>query len=364
MVNLFLDPFVFACPQPEQGLEELDHYIESILLWKELSDTSWASIYISGMTYEVLDQTKSYPLWEFFNKSGKQSTQRKDILNLVNALLKKLPAIEERLKIREILWENMQCEPMDFLVERQPMFIEQFHRLVALMSLLCLFEVIKDSDQIVITRNLNGEKETVKIACDIVDCEFIGSSVQVQMPLLISSSFPLCENPHGLCLSANPINVWSDANYETSYHKALSIYLYQRIFTSGSSQMEMKHLTWAFGANFIKTAETLGFANQENKIKTLLRACAETILGENTRDVHGLREGKSGSASRKKFGSDEACRRDIDYEYHLHYWKTANGPILMSVVVHNDMSITPLTKEVQFGSIVDYLPHLAQEQED
>jgi len=297
MVNLFLDPFIFACPQPDQGLQDLDHYIESILLWKELRETSWASIYISATTFEVLDQTESYPLWEFFNKSGKQSTQRKDVLNLVHGLLQKLPTIEERLKIREILWENMQCEPVDFLVERHPLFIEQFHRLLALMSLLCLFEVITDSDQIVITRNLKEDKGTVRIACDIVDCEFTGSSVQIQMPQLVSSSFPLCENPHGLCLSANPINVWADANYETSYHKALSLYLYQRIFTSGISPKGMKHLTWAFGANFIKTAETLGFVHQENKIKTLLRACAETILGENMRDAHGLRKGKSGSAN-------------------------------------------------------------------
>ena len=328
-----------------------------------MRETSWASIYISATTSEVLDQTESYPLWEFFNKSGKQSTQRKDVLNLVHGLLQKLPTIEERLKIREILWENMQCEPMDFLVERHPLFIEQFHRLLALMSLLCLFEVITDSDQIVITRNLKEEKGNVRIACDIVDCEFTGSPVQIQMPQLVSSSFPLCENPHGLCLSANPINVWADANYETSYHKALSLYLYQRIFTSGISPKDMKHLTWAFGANFIKTAETLGFVHQENKIKTLLRACAETILGENTRDVHGLRKGKSGSANQKKFGSDEALRRDIDYEYHLHYWKTAGGPVFMSVVVHNDMSIPDKAEEVQFGSIVEYLPHLAREQE-
>jgi hypothetical protein len=83
------------------------------------------------------------------------------------------------------------------------------------------------------------------------------------------------------------------------------------------------------------------------------------ILGEATRDVHEIREGKSGSARQKKQGAYEAWRRDIDYEYHLHYWKTANGPVFMSVVVHNDMSIPDMAEEVQFGSIVEYLPHLA-----
>jgi hypothetical protein len=39
-------------------------------------------------------------------------------------------------------------------------------------------------------------------------------------------------------------------------------------------------------------------------------------------------------------GSDKAQRRDIDYEFHLHYWEIANDVIeLASVVHHNDFSI-------------------------
>jgi hypothetical protein len=39
-------------------------------------------------------------------------------------------------------------------------------------------------------------------------------------------------------------------------------------------------------------------------------------------------------------GRDKAQRRDIDYEFHLHYWECANGTIeLASVVHHNDFSI-------------------------
>ena len=130
MVNLYLDPFIFACPQPEQGYEELEHYIVSILLWRELRETSWATIYISARTFEVLNQTESYPLWEFFNNLGKQSTQRKDVFNIVNGLLNKLPKIEDRLKIKEILWDNMQCEPMYYLVGRHSLFVEHCQRLV------------------------------------------------------------------------------------------------------------------------------------------------------------------------------------------------------------------------------------------
>lgn len=33
-------------------------------------------------------------------------------------------------------------------------------------------------------------------------------------------------------------------------------------------------------------------------------------------------------------------RRDIDDEYHLHYWQCRNGAVeIASIVVHNDFSI-------------------------
>ena len=35
MVNLFLDPFIFACPQPDQGLGDLDVW------WSHLSRQFW-----------------------------------------------------------------------------------------------------------------------------------------------------------------------------------------------------------------------------------------------------------------------------------------------------------------------------------
>jgi hypothetical protein len=64
-------------------------------------------------------------------------------------------------------------------------------------------------------------------------------------------------------------------------------------------------------------------------------------LGENLSDTHWLRTGKGANNPQKKRRKDKAepWRRDIDRDYHLHYWKTANGTEFASVVVHDDMTI-------------------------
>jgi len=101
-------------------------------------------------------------------------------------------------------------------------------------------------------------------------------------------------------------------------------------------------LVWSFNRKFLETVKKLGFDKENKKIEILLRSCAETILEENLKDTHHLRTGKSGNSSQRERKKDKAkaWRRDIDYEYHLHYWKTLDNKIeFASVVTHNDMKI-------------------------
>ena len=170
-------------------------------------------------------------------------------------------------------------------------------------------------------------------------------------------SILFCENPHGLFLSANPITVWAACQRETDYHKSLCISIYQVICKSASSPLDSRDLFWAFGHNFIRTAKDFGFLHQEDKIRMLIRACAETILGHAMSDVHHLREGKGGNSPQRKYGSYKAWRRDIDYEFHLHYWEAPDGrPIFADIVVHNNMSITSPPEDIEFISIRNHLP--------
>ena len=74
----------------------------------------------------------------------------------------------------------------------------------------------------------------------------------------------------------------------------------------------------------------------------LLSAISETILNINMRDTHWLRRGAGGNEQQLYRNSDnaKAWRRDIDHEFHLHYWATSDHHIeFASIVVHNNMSI-------------------------
>ena len=107
MPRLYLDPFLFSCPPAELGLEEFSAFIESLLTWKELKNNPGIPVFICQDTYSALAETNSYPMWpnlkEAIGQLGMVDVQPKDVIDLINSLLTKLPNVETFLHIDDIL---------------------------------------------------------------------------------------------------------------------------------------------------------------------------------------------------------------------------------------------------------------------
>jgi hypothetical protein len=71
-----------------------------------------------------------------------------------------------------------------------------------------------------------------------------------------------------------------------------------------------------------------------------LRCLSETIDEQNMRAVHAKRTGSGGGDPQELRDQNKAWRRDIDREYHLHYWECDDGTIeFASVGPHNMFDI-------------------------
>ena len=76
-------------------------------------------------------------------------------------------------------------------------------------------------------------------------------------------------------------------------------------------------------------------------MRRLFETVIEAIEGENLGQLHSLRTSNGGGSSQRKRDNDKACRRDIDRQYHLHYWQCANDTVeLADVVTHDNFAIT------------------------
>jgi hypothetical protein len=102
-----------------------------------------------------LAKAYGYPDWDELDKIiknlGMQDViQPHDIFVLIDSFLK-LPYIEDKLSINEILLDNFLCEPSTHLNERDEIFLEIHYRLAALIFLMGDFESVLSKNQILIT---------------------------------------------------------------------------------------------------------------------------------------------------------------------------------------------------------------------
>lgn len=94
------------------------------------------------------------------------------------------------------------------------------------------------------------------------------------------------------------------------------------------------------GPMFLGTYNSVLGNCSEEVAEKAVRAVVESIEKTALRDAHALRVNSSGSSPQKKRGEDIAFRADIDYEFHVHFWRCADGCVeLASVAKHSDYSI-------------------------
>lgn len=347
MSDLIIDAPLLACPNPNQWSKEdfqaiftdyisrladlalLKNNCKSIKFWRD-EDLSI-----------VLNEQNCYPfrhslIAAFENFFNPLEFQLEDINNLATALLDKSWRIEEFSNIKDIVVSN--CSIIgDPATNRSILFSNHLCRVIAL-ALPLLGDGKDFHNNIYIAScgsGVNYNKVEVNYVIDMVEksdgtylADFNQASVRI-------------ENYH------NATKLFKDADLTTWWRNCTKqsvvdvCAIHASIGQNDPWQIIKATLgTFAVGVNFISSAESLGFMRDSSKIDRLLRACGDLALGRNLASSHFLRVGKGGNDAQKIRNGWRAWRHDIDYEFHLHYWRDGSKIELANVVVHNDFDIT------------------------
>jgi len=338
MARAILDCSLFAAPPSHADSPELDEYLERLLLLDEIARSRCVDLAVSSRTVDALARAESYPIIDRYPKD--RFPQRADVLRVITSMTDRLPYIEDTVGISDLL--NDDCVYTPALAED--------HRPVSLrehMDYLCSVLGFANEAQrrgllnVIFTDRVLGHQSYV-VSGAIHDVEYLDGGKGVPtppgLPLRFANSVTLSEVEEGLA-SCNrlPIAQWLNARYE----QALRIYIHQQRVLAGGTRWPVPALSCRLGRQFIKSVTALGFDRDARKAELLMRACAEVALGVNLTKSHALRANASGGSGQVQRTSDgaRAMRHDLDYEYHLHYWVTADGQELAAVVVHNDFDI-------------------------
>lgn len=338
MLRLYLDPIVFASPLRADPFDKWDLYRDTLINIYSLNQFGFLKVLVSLTTLSVLESLGLAP--HYAKAESPHYMQLKDIVRTATEILSKRSQIEMEAGVSEILLDATSCEPTDHLLGRPAKLVDSYHRLVALVAIDGIRNLVSQEDQFVLTRGIGPNGHVVQGKGEIVDVEYL--NCQTSIALDKDYHIPLfnCSRTCDLDVQYAPVSVWLDQTNPRRFEEAIKLAIKQREAYGDTGEVTSAlaiRILPAFPASLTDT----GFGHEVSKIEALIRVCADTLLRVNMAKVHALRAGLgAGNPQRlRKRDGAKGWRRDITYEYHLHYWLSDTAVEFANVVVHEDFGI-------------------------
>lgn len=344
MPSLTIDAGVLAAPPPDVDRDVILEYVETLLDWRRLLEEPWVAIYMSERTAEVLDADGLYPLRialrELFKSCGVIEYDVNTVALVAENLLSLTPHFETDFKIQDVLFETASTDPDLLSIATYENMASELARCVVLFALLrehCRNPIV---DHALVVRPWQGHT-MVQVRAIIHDLEHERNDVEAipEPPDFFEGYVWVCQSFRELVSGIDEATVWQAAHDEEGLMIAVHLALYKSRLERGLEPEWGESRPFWFGRQFTGQAQRCCQDNAASLINRTLRAMVETIDQLRREDIHALRESDSGGAQQRMRGEDKAWRRDIDREYHLHYWELSNGVEFGWMGSHNDFSL-------------------------
>ncbi len=336
--SFVLDPCLLAIPKADSFIEEVERYAADLASCSTAAKEKWIGVYLSDSTLDVLANECRMPshsaLRDLCRGVNITSVDSTTIAVLANAIISRAAPMSSLYGIRELLFDSLNISP-EPLEETSEAIRQEFARVLGHVAIVDAV----DPDRLVnhALASPTHRASVVRVTGTLVDIEPSNDNpLDCAPPMTVEMQVHPIRSFDEMLRRVDALALWADQR-DMSLPIRLSIY--QGAHSDGDPLEWRSCSGFRIGRAFRKTVRELGFY-QQVKAEKLLRSCVDTTLHRNLAKVHDIRESQSGSSKQLRRGKDKAYRRDIDDEFHLHYWECDDGvPEFANVVVHNDFAI-------------------------
>tara|TARA_B100002003_G_scaffold92853_1_gene86524 strand:- start:8642 stop:9625 length:984 start_codon:yes stop_codon:yes gene_type:complete len=325
-------------------MEDAYQYVDTLLDWSRLLDEPWIAIYMSEQASESLFADSLYPLREhlseLFNKHGIVEFDVNTVARIVDQLLAITPSFETYYRVNDVLADAIKTDPDVIRLTTHDALKSDLARCITLIAVLR-----KHCDQPLGGHSLilrKAPRQVVRVKARIHDIEHTRDDIPILPcpPDFFEGEVLVCDDFRGLITCLDECAILVGASDNLGIELAIRIALFKKMIAQGDAPDWNDLIAPRIGAEFRALCQRCCGDQGTSLPPKILRSIVETIQGQNLQDVHALRQGPGGNDPQRMRGSDKAQRRDIDREFHLHYWECADGKVeLASVGYHNDFSI-------------------------
>lgn len=344
--TITIDAGILAVPPLADHADEAHNYVERILDWAKLLDEPWIALCMSERASEALATDGLFPLRDhlrqLFSRHGIVEYDINTVTTVINRLLQHTPSFETYYRVRDILSEEVSTGPdvMQFCAgEGLKTDLARCILLIAILRKHCQGEIPQSA---LILKHCPERMIRVRALVHDVEHERDDVTGIPAPPEYFDGDVLACNDFRGFLTCIDEAAVLVSAADATGVEVAVRIHLYKSRLARGEDPNWDDIGGMTTGGHFYdairqccKDADA-GFADRA------LRAICEAVDKQSMRSVHSLRTGLGGNDPQRRRASDKAnaWRRDIDREYHLHYWELPSGSVeLATVGVHDDFDI-------------------------
>lgn len=347
MHSATIDAGVLAAPPLTANREEVYQYVDTLLDWKRLLEEPWISIYMSERASETLIEQGLFPLRDalraLFSSKNIVEYDVNTVAVVAERLLRLTPTFETYFRVRDVLMEHFTTEPELLSLTVGEGMASDLGRCIVLLAILRNYCRNPVRDHTLILKNSPSSGQViVKAMIHAIEHERDDLCGIPEPPEIFEGVVLTCKDFRGLILCINESGVWIAAQDPIGKELAVRIAVYKSRINRRLEPDWDDLPSFCFGRRFLETADNICLRNMGDMVPKLLRSIVEALDRQNMGAVHPLREHEGGGSPQRERSSDgaKAWRRNIDYEYHLHYWECDAGVIEFgSMGPHNDFQI-------------------------
>ena len=346
MLGVTIDTAVFAPPPIGSVAGDVYRFIETLLHWKDAMDDGAIDIYRSKFAQEVLMRCDLYPmrpqLKQLFAGAGIVEYDANTVGVWAEKLFSGSIEIEPILGISDVLLGDLTVDPDVFAAIAPDALREEAHRCAVILSVANRFgpeEILRAHAMAV---RAAGVRNVINVRALIEDIEHSRQDLDglALAPEYFDGSVVACSGFNDFLLSLDAVTILRAATGSEDVGVAVRLGLYRALLTRGNARDWSDLPSFRLGLHFFDSLVEHHVMSGSGLADRVMRCLLETVGHEKMADTHALRTGQGGGNPQRARGKDLAWRRDVDREYHLHYWECDTGVVeLARLVVHDDFSI-------------------------
>lgn len=341
-----VDTSVLATPIGNDR-EEVYRYIDTLIKISSIAEEKCMSVCVRENISDVLFEVELFPtsekLKEIIKMNRVEEYNSKDIFVVISKLLG-LKSFESEYGIEDVSYDNPETNPEVSEIIDNTCLKNELLKSAIKLALVDKCNMSAQEQYCLFTKK--SPTTTIQIKTEITEIKHNRNDVNEleEFPSTFECCVCICDKVCVLFKNINHSTLFARAKDEQDLSLAIRIALLQ----SQDNDSQLEKYTWEdlrvphIGREFLKCCQKICADNAASMPSKIIEAIVKTVNGIDLKSVHSLRTGKGGSSPQRIRGIDKAkaCRRDVDYEIHLHYWECKDNSIeLASVVYHNDFNI-------------------------